>query len=183
MASHAAFGLAAAHDLDGDGVSAITQGDLKADQYLLIDGTYRLNDFNRGRFLRKNMKTGEACTYTIGNNDAKYRSPEEYRYDGETAKIDVWALGSIIYSILTQEGVWSGVSEHKAQHRIAKNETPPIDKKWKESKDPIEALLYKIMYEMCFVPDVEKRATAPEVARYIAKEGGKLMKRVPKAEV
>jgi len=88
----------------------------------------------------------------------------------------VWALGSIIYAILTQEGVWNGVSERRAQKRIADNEAPPIDRRWKESKDPIEALLYKVMYEMCFVPDVEKRASAPEVARYMEIEGGKIMK-------
>lgn len=74
------------------------------------------------------------------------------------------------------------MSERRAQDRIANNEAPPIAKRWKESTDPIEALLYKVMYEMCFVPDIEKRATAPEVARYMAKEGGKLMKKVVEQE-
>ena len=38
MARHAAFGIADAHNLDHDGVSSITQGDLKLDQYLYVDG-------------------------------------------------------------------------------------------------------------------------------------------------
>ena len=50
MARHAAFGIADAHNLDHDGVSSITQGDLKLDQYLLVDGYFKLGDFNRGRF-------------------------------------------------------------------------------------------------------------------------------------
>ena len=50
MARHAAFGIADAHNLDHDGVSSITQGDLKLDQYLYVDGYFKLGDFNRGRF-------------------------------------------------------------------------------------------------------------------------------------
>ena len=50
MARHAAFGIADAHNLDHDGISSITQGDLKLDQYLLVDGYFKLGDFNRGRF-------------------------------------------------------------------------------------------------------------------------------------
>ena len=50
MARHAAFGIADAHNLDHDGISSITQGDLKLDQYLYVDGYFKLGDFNRGRF-------------------------------------------------------------------------------------------------------------------------------------
>ena len=178
QAREAAFGLAAAHDLDGDGISSITQGDLKADQYLLVDGHYKLGDFNRGRFLRNNTVTGETCTYTIGHNDAKYRSPEEYRYDGENAKIDVWALGSIFFSIVTGKTVWHGVEEDVAQALIAKNETPPLDEKWATSEDPAVALLVKVMYEMCFVPNIKARASAPEVARYLEVESDKILAQI-----
>lgn len=132
--------------------------------------------------VRKNKKTGEACTYTIGNNDAKYRSPEEYRYDPETAKIDVWALGSMIYMILTGKNVWASVTEKKAQKRIANNESPPLDDKWKESNDPVDRLLVKVMYEWCFVPDPEKRPSAPEVAKFLERESEKIMKEMGLSE-
>lgn len=132
--------------------------------------------------VRKNKKTGEACTYTIGNNDAKYRSPEEYRYDPETAKIDVWALGSMIYMILTGKGVWTGVNEQKAQKKIASNKSPPLDDKWKESNDPVDRLLVKVMYEWCFVPDPEKRPSAPEVAKFLERESEKIMKEMGLSE-
>lgn len=83
-----------------------------------------------------------------------------------------------MYLILTGEGVWHGVSEKSAQQRIANNEAPPIDEMRKTSRDPIETLLLKVMYEMCFVPDVKKRATAPEVAKYMEIEGSKIMERI-----
>ena len=132
--------------------------------------------------VRKNKRKGGACTYTIGNNDAKYRSPEEYRYDPETAKIDVWALGSMLHIILTGKGVWAGVSEKKAQKRIAKNESPPLDDKWKESTDPVDKLLVKVMYEWCFVADPEQRPSAPEVAKFLEEESEKIMKEMGMSE-
>ena len=115
-------------------------------------------------------------------NDAKYRSPEEYRYDPETAKIDVWALGSMIYMILTGKNVWAGVTEKKAQKKIASNESPPLDDKWKESNDPVDRLLVKVMYEWCFVPDPEKRPSAPEVAKFLEQESEKIMKEMGLSE-
>ena len=46
-----------------------------------------LGDFNRGRFLRRNSTAPDtACPYTIGKNDAAFRSPEEYEYLPQTSK-------------------------------------------------------------------------------------------------
>lgn len=64
-------GLADVHNIDGDGISSMSHGDFAAKQYILIDGSFKLNDFNRGRFIRWNSKKKEPCTYTIGANDAK----------------------------------------------------------------------------------------------------------------
>jgi len=91
LATAAAIGLADLHNVSGDGIPSVTHGDLKNNQYMIVGivgNHYRLGDFNRGRFLRKNRVTGLPCPYTIGKNDAKYRSPEEYRYDELTAKQD-----------------------------------------------------------------------------------------------
>ena len=73
LACQAARALADAHDIDGDGRAAITHGDFASKQYIRVNGVYRLNDFNRGRFLRWNPKKQETCTYTIGNNDGTVR--------------------------------------------------------------------------------------------------------------
>ena len=99
-------------------------------------------------------------------------------YDGENAKIDVWALGSIFFSIVTGKTVWHGVEEDVAQALIAKNETPPLDEKWATSEDPAVALLVKVMYEMCFVPNIKARASAPEVARYLEVESDKILAQI-----
>jgi len=175
LATVAALGLADLHNIDGDGVPSVTHGDLKNNQYMMVDGTYKLGDFNRGRFLRKNRESGEPCSYTIGKNDAKYRSPEEYRYDELTAKIDVWALGSTIFRILTGETVWHGYKTKKAQKKIAStNAAPPLPDEFQDSSNNgIHNLLREVMYKMCFVGDPEKRASAQEVADFLKEKAAK----------
>jgi len=78
IALKAARGLDAVHDIDNDGMSAVSHGDLKPQQYLVFeDGTMRLSDFNRGRFIRRNSTSPDtSCPYTIGQNDAAFRAPE-----------------------------------------------------------------------------------------------------------
>ena len=173
LATASAIGLADLHDLNGDGIPSVTHGDLKNNQYMLVGNHYRLGDFNRGRFLRKNRTSGLPCSYTIGKNDAKYRSPEEYRYDELTAKIDVWALGSTMFRILTGSTVWSGHNTKAVQKKIAKtNATPPLPDEYEdpENASPATKLLVKVMYEMCFVAEPEKRSSAKKVAEYLKNE-------------
>lgn len=74
VATQVAQALADVHDLDGDGIPSISHGDYATKQYILIDGIFKLNDFNRGRFIRWNPKKEQSCTYTIGNNDGKVSS-------------------------------------------------------------------------------------------------------------
>eukprot|EP00986_Skeletonema_menzelii_P014818 scaffold10345_cov144-Skeletonema_menzelii.AAC.1 len=164
-------GLTAVHDIDGEKLSAVTQGDLKADQYLVMDGVLKIGDFNRGRFLRRNStKPDTACTYTIGVNDAAYRSPEEYKYLPETSAIDVWAMGSLIYHILHGYEVWDDVeTSEKAQQKVMDGELPKIEDKYKKSDDPaIKAILDAI--DMCYVYDPEKRAKAWDVSSFLEKK-------------
>ena len=86
IATQAALGLAHVHDIDGEGMSSVAHGDLKGQQYIFTSGgDMKLGDFNRGRFLRRNSTAPDtACTYTIGQNDAAFRSPEEYEYLPQT---------------------------------------------------------------------------------------------------
>lgn len=78
IATQVAQALADIQDLDGDGISSMSHGDFATKQYIMIDGILKLNDFNRGRFIRWNPKLKEPCTYTIGANDAKVRMDADY---------------------------------------------------------------------------------------------------------
>mmetsp|Transcript_16300 Transcript_16300/g.24159 ORF Transcript_16300/g.24159 Transcript_16300/m.24159 type:complete len:467 (-) Transcript_16300:466-1866(-) len=173
LATQVAQGLADAHNIDGDGISSMSHGDFKIDQYINIGGIFKLNDFNRGRFIRWDSKKLEPCTYTIEYNDGKYRSPEEYKYIPETAAIDVWALGSIFYKILTGHSVWRGTEEEEAQRLIAEGKLPQIPNEYRESEDPVDQVLLQAI-QMCYVYEPRVRPKAGTVAAYLRQEAEKL---------
>lgn len=134
---------------------------------MLLNGVIKLGDFNRGRFLRRNATApSTACTYTIGKNDAAFRSPEEYEYLPQTSAIDVYALGSILYEILTGKEVWYDTDTKKAQKRIRKGEQPKIPEELLESKHPVDMAL-KHAISMCYVFDPPKRAKSQDVSSFL----------------
>mmetsp|Transcript_12175 Transcript_12175/g.26266 ORF Transcript_12175/g.26266 Transcript_12175/m.26266 type:complete len:548 (-) Transcript_12175:349-1992(-) len=169
-AMEVASGLADVHDIDGEGMSSVAHGDLKGGQYLFLDGVIKLGDFNRGRFLRRNSTAPDtACPYTIGKNDAAFRSPEEYEYLPQTSAIDVWALGSILYEILIGKGVWHDTDTEKAQKNIREGKLPKIPDKYLNSEHPVDVALREAI-RMCYIFDPKERAKAADVASYLRKK-------------
>jgi len=71
IATQVSQALADVFNLEGNNISSTTHGDFASKQYILVDGRFKLIDFNRGRFLRWNTKKQEPCPYTIGRNDGK----------------------------------------------------------------------------------------------------------------
>ena len=73
VAYQAASGLADLHNFAKEGVPAVAHTDITGDQWVYVEeaGVYKLNDFNRGRFLGKHNNTDELCTYTVGNNPGR----------------------------------------------------------------------------------------------------------------
>lgn len=64
ISAQVAMALKHVHSTDSDYFSAIVHGDIKADQFVLIDGIYKLNDFNKGRFMRWNIEEEKPCGFT-----------------------------------------------------------------------------------------------------------------------
>jgi serine/threonine protein kinase len=61
--------VADAHHMDEEGRPTIAHTDIKPDQWILgSDGNFRLNDFNRARFLSWDTATEEVCPFTVGKN-------------------------------------------------------------------------------------------------------------------
>ena len=61
--------LADAHNMDSKGRATIAHTDIKPDQFLLINGTYKLNDFNRAHFLSWDTERNEHCGHTVSLNE------------------------------------------------------------------------------------------------------------------
>ena len=84
VATQAAMGLAALHNFDVEGRASVAHTDIAPNQWIKVNGIYKLNDFNRARFLRYSQTNHTVCPFEVGRNAGKNRSPEEYSYGPET---------------------------------------------------------------------------------------------------
>jgi len=147
--------------------AAISHTDIASDQILWIDGMFKLNDFNRARFITWNAKKEEACPFFISKNMGKHRSPEEYTKGSPlTEKIDVYSLGNLLWALLREEDVWESVKQTKAIKLVKMGTFPTIPSDELESYSEMEKSVHHAM-NMCYVKDVLKRSSSLEVEKYL----------------
>ena len=204
--SKVAAGLADFHDADAmrneNGritSAAMVHADITTDQYVNIDGVFKLNDFNRCRFMLRRRDSaarvggdGEPCGFFVGNNPAKVRaciarkhialifyclivcmaqnrSPEEYAYTVETEFVDIYSMGNIIYSILTDKDPWEETPEKRAQKLVMEGKRPNVPERVKSSKDFVDVALRAMMWK-CWEQTPNNRPRARKVADFFAKK-------------
>ena len=168
--------LADAHNADG-ATPSIAHTDITSDQFLNRgDDTFVLNDFNRARFVGMNETDGGQCPFYVGKNPGGWRSPEEYRYDGETEKVDVYSAGNTLYFLLTGDEPFDHLSVDVRVEKVMEGKRPHIShRKYRHSEDPlIQAIVDAI--DMCWIHDPKVRAAARVVAGHLQealeREGG-----------
>jgi len=169
IATQAAMGLADVHNVDVEGRASIAHTDISPDQFIQIDGLYRLNDFNRARFIGKYRHNDTNCPYWVGKNPGKNRSPEEYRYDPQSEKVDVYSLGNVIYTLLMEEIPFHEQSSKKVRKVVMNGGRPAVYYDVWHSTDPIVQTLKEAMI-MCHEQDPEDRATAREVETFLRRK-------------
>lgn len=149
------------------GSSAIAHTDISPDQFLWFDGMFKLNDFNRARFIRWNSVKQEACPFQIGLAPGRNRSPEEY-CDGSplTEKIDVYSLGNAFMQILTQSTKVLPQLREKDAIQAIKDGQVTLDMELIQSLDEMELAISHAM-KMCHVKDPVVRSSASEVEFYL----------------
>jgi len=160
LALHVARGVAAIHDLPG---GPIIHADIQAKQFLVDpQGVVKLNDFNRCRFMNNNTKTKTPCPVTIPSAPGSSRSPEEYRSDELTEKIDVFSTAHVLYAILTGVRPWDDLWGSQIKKLVKAGDKPPIlDKKYLKlgSSDAALANLIDLAYEF----DPQDRVSASKL--------------------
>jgi len=160
--------LADAHHYNAQGHATIAHTDIKPDQFIMVDGDFKLNDFNRARFLTWNPKKHEHCGFKVQKNGGQWRAPEEFRYDFETEKVDVYSLGNVLHFLLTGITTFHPYEKNAVDY-VLKGERPPIHELVVNSKDPYNIAMVKAI-RMCWEEDPKKRASAKEVAA-VLKDG------------
>lgn len=121
------------------------------------------------------MSTYDTHHYTILNVlYCKFRSPEEYKYDLQSEKIDVYSFGNILYIILTGEEPFVREEEElgtsAVMENIGKGDHPlntELETKILHSHDRIDNILIHAI-KMCHVYRWQDRASASEVYDYLA---------------
>jgi serine/threonine protein kinase len=160
LALQAARAVRALHELPG---GPIVHADLQPRQYLVKDdGTVKLNDFNRCRFMGHRYDTGACCPLHIPSAPGKWRSPEEYASQDLDEKLDVYSLANVYYGILTGEQPWDKWSVAETKQFVMKGTKPFIpylNSKNVSHTDMVLATLTNRAYEL----DPSKRVSAAEI--------------------
>lgn len=97
---------------------------------------------------------------------SKNRSPEEYKYELQDEKVDLYSLGNVIYLLLTGERAFHDIDEKSAIKEIVKGTQPSVNEKILTSDIPEDQALLHAM-KMCFVYNPKERPSAREVSKYL----------------
>lgn len=168
-----AKGLVDLQHADRPDVATISHTDITPSQYMILNGTIKLNDFNRARFITFDEKSGQGCPFRVGMNPGKYRSPEEYAFEDETEKIDVYAMGNVFYSLLTELWPYHELSVEEAQDRIKNGKHPDVSR-FMNSTNPYEKILVNAIV-MSWTKDPKKRPSSKDILSYLQTESKQTM--------
>ncbi|KAL7487597.1 hypothetical protein ACHAW6_013180 [Cyclotella cf. meneghiniana] len=162
LAYQVARAIADIHDVEDDGIASIAHTDITPTQFILINGRYKVNDFNRCRFIRVNTTDNSSCGFTVGANPGKFRSPEEYEYKEENEMVDIYSMGNIFYAIISGDMPFENDKEKEAQKKIKNGQRPIIPEAISKSDDiAIKTIVSAV--ERCWKHDPKERPSASTI--------------------
>jgi TolB-like protein/predicted Zn-dependent protease len=144
-------GLAAAH------AANVVHRDLKPDNVLISnDGRIAITDFGVARAGVDAKSPSQTLGIPVGT--PAYMAPEQVEGAIDTdARTDIYALGAILYELLTGEPAWNGPSPYTVA--AARLQMPPPDPRDKKKDLPAEVAA---MVMRCMARDREKRFPSVE---------------------
>jgi hypothetical protein len=169
IAYNVSLSISHAHHFDHKGRATMAHTDIKPDQFLYQNGYYRLTDFNRVRFLMWNDHSNLQCGFRVQKNGGIWRSPEEYNYEIETEKVDVYSLGNVLYFMLTGEEPWEEYKPKDVYDMVKNKKRPRIPTAIRNSRHVYDVYMIKAI-EMAWTHSMFDRPSALEIANTL-KEG------------
>ena len=151
IASEVAEGLAKAH---GQGV---VHRDIKSGNLMLTDDGVKVLDFGLAKFADSVQLTIPGST--VGT--VAYMSPEQARGEEADARSDIWALGIVLFEMLTGEVPFKGGYPEAVFYAIKNQPLPPLRVPAGELPEALERLVLRTLEK-----DASKRyQSARELAR------------------
>jgi serine/threonine-protein kinase len=135
IARQTARGLGAVHQ------AGITHGDLKPGNLILLsDGTVKLLDFG----LARAWNLAETESLTMRGTPA-YMAPEQVSNTGFDPRTDLWALGVVLYEMLTGFQPFRGQSEISVAHAIVHDAPAPPRRLRADLPVPVQELVLALL--------------------------------------
>ena len=177
IATQVLTSIATMHNFDKEGQASISHTDISPYQFIKLDGKgFVLNDFNRARWITWNKQDDVPCGFRVANNPGKWRAPEEYAYEIEDEKIDVYSAGNVLYYLLTLKKPFDDEDQKDAKKMVMKGKRPPLPKRFREPTHRVDLLLLKAM-NWCWTHDPAERPCARAVADLLENELGSIEKK------
>jgi hypothetical protein len=139
-----ARGLAAAHE------KGFAHRDLKPENVMILAGDHvKILDFGLAKGLHREPTPGEQTGPLLTEltmagtilGTASYMSPEQIRELPADHRTDIFALGAIVYEMLTGHRAFDGASHADRMSAILNREPPPMDAAVEEALPGITALI------------------------------------------
>ena len=137
IATQAADGLARAH------AQGVVHRDVKPGNLILTEDGVRIVDFGLATFADALQLTAEGST--LGT--AAYMSPEQVRGDAVDARTDVWALGVVLYQMLTGHVPFRGSYAEAIAYAIRNDPPPPIRAERPDVPEDVEQLVFRALHK------------------------------------
>jgi Tfp pilus assembly protein PilF len=135
IAGQIAEGLAKAH------AQAVVHRDIKPGNLMLTEDGVKILDFGLAKFADSLQLT--IAGSTLGT--VAYMSPEQSRGEEADARSDIWAVGVVLYEMLTGELPFKGAYPEAVSYAIRNDQPAPLVGRKPEITPEIERLVFRLL--------------------------------------